>query len=194
MHVHERTDPAGNHSFTSRDSGTGDSVPTEHHHFPPPPQPAQPREFGDEAWMTNSLMRSRPSQQNYDADAPFVETSDSFYDASGGYGYGQYPGSFRRNPHRPKFSTFMDDQSDTSSMSTALLNGHMSPNFDGFPSSAQNTLERRHHNPDYEDGDSVIPTIPEDETIVLTSSEPYAARPQHQNPYPYQPEPHIFKN
>ena len=47
---------------------------------------------------------------------------------------------------------------------------------------------------DYEDGDSVIPTIPEDETIVLTSSEPYAARPQHQNPYPYQPEPHIFKN
>ena len=40
----------------------------------------------------------------------------------------------------------MDDVSDTSSMSTALLNGHLSPNFDNYPSSAQNTLERKQHN------------------------------------------------
>ena len=82
--------------------------------------------------------------------APY-EVSDSFvvgYESAGGFPYyegaGQNP--YLQNQHKPKFSTFMDDQSDTSSMSTALLNGHLSPHFDTFASSAQNTLERSRQN------------------------------------------------
>ena len=87
-------------------------------------------------------------------DASQFEASDSFvvgYESSAGYPYYEAAqsnpyGSYRRQK-QPKFSTFMDDQSDTSSMSTALLNGHMSPNFDNYPSSAQNTLDRKHRSP-----------------------------------------------
>ena len=55
--------------------------------------------------------------------------------------YNHY-GSYRRSA-KPTFSTFVDNQSETSSMSAALINGHMSPDFDRLPSSANNTLERR---------------------------------------------------
>ena len=55
--------------------------------------------------------------------------------------YNHY-GSYRRS-NKPTFSTFVDNQSETSSMSAALINGHMSPDFDRLPSSANNTLDRR---------------------------------------------------
>ena len=54
-------------------------------------------------------------------------------------------GSYRRSG-KPTFSTFVDNHSETSSMSAALMNGHMSPDFDRIPSSANNTLERPHKN------------------------------------------------
>ena len=59
-------------------------------------------------------------------------------------------GSLYRRSAKPTFSTFVDNHSETSSMSAALINGHMSPDFDRIPSSANNTLDRNfksHRNP-----------------------------------------------
>lgn len=195
-HHHHPGDP-GNHSFTSKDSGTGDSVPTENHQLIGSPEAMRFASdqhkigYGDESWATTSMLRiqSQKQQPTVQGHLPQPQheaefniprtTSESPYShppqspPSHEHGsplppppapqqqqqqYNHY-GSYRRSA-KPTFSTFVDNQSETSSMSAALINGHMSPDFDRLPSSANNTLERRAGYSDY--GELGPPTIPED--------------------------------
>ena len=124
---------------------------------PPPPLPqadfytemAQPGSGTDGYHSATVSPPSHPEQYPYSNDQQFMmpQSYPSQIHHQGSIGRNE---SLYRRSAKPTFSTFVDNHSETSSMSAALINGHMSPDFDRIPSSANNTIDRnykQHRNP-----------------------------------------------
>ncbi|CAG5082164.1 Oidioi.mRNA.OKI2018_I69.PAR.g10047.t1.cds [Oikopleura dioica] len=157
--------PGQSSYHSGNDSGKGESIPTQNYpgnsyNFPAPPPAVgyntQPQEIGDEEWM-GSLLRQNNNQIQEGAAtdtfiaAPMSKSSSSklIYSPPSSQSYQSLSRRGNNNPHRPHFSTFLDEEevrSETSSISVALLNGHMSPHYDSDIASNAGTLNRNQNN------------------------------------------------